>query len=206
MLRSGGVVAVPTDTVYGLAADARSEQATQALFALKGRPRTLELPVLVASAADALSLAALPARPRLEVLAAAFWPGALTVVVERAPGAGLHLGGDPATVGLRVPDQALVRELAARVGPLAVTSANRHGEQPCTSAEEARRLVGGAAFVLDGGCCAGRPSTVVTLVGQVPRLVRPGPVPLEDVEAVLAPSPGGPQERRGSKRNRRAAT
>ena len=206
VLQAGGVVAVPTDTVYGLAADARSESATQAIFALKGRPLALELPVLVATATDALALAAAAARARLGLLAAAFWPGALTVVVDRCPGAELHLGGDPATVGLRVPDQAAVRELAAMVGPLAVTSANRHSERPCTSAEEARLVVGDGTLVLDGGRCDGQPSTVVSLAGPEPRLLRAGPVRLEDVAGVLAGAPPGPQARRGSQRNRRAAT
>jgi tRNA threonylcarbamoyl adenosine modification protein (Sua5/YciO/YrdC/YwlC family) len=185
----GEVVAVPTDTVYGLAADPRQEDAAARLFAVKRRPESVALPVLVASVADGLDLAAPVARPRLALLARRYWPGALTVVVERSAGATLHLGGDSRTVGLRCPAHPLVRELCARVGPLAVTSANLHGDASCRSAAEVREVFGEEIAVLDGGPCAGTPSSVVSLVDGEVRLLRAGPVRLEDVVATLEQSP-----------------
>jgi len=183
-LRAGEVVAVPTDTVYGLAARPDSPAATARVFELKGRPDALALPVLVAGLDQALSLAAPPHRP-LEALARAFWPGALTVVVRRSRGVELAVGGDAATVGLRCPDDPGVRRLCELVGPLAVTSANRHGEPPCTSPAEVRAAFGAIAL-LDGGQRAGEPSSVVSIVEGRPVELRRGPIPLDAIEAVLA--------------------
>ncbi len=186
-LAAGEVVAVPTDTVYGLAVMPRSETARRALFELKGRPEQLALPVLVPSAEAAMALAAAgPRRGDLERLAAAFWPGAVTVVVPLDPAAGLLLGGDGASVGLRCPGHRLLLALLERTGPLAVTSANRHGEPPCTTAAAVRvAFPGGLGAVLDGGRCDGTPSSVVSLTGPAPVLLRAGPVGLDEVRAVL---------------------
>lgn len=185
----GEVVAVPTDTVYGLAADPRQPGAVASLFAMKRRPDSVALPVLVASAADALALADAAARPRLALLARRHWPGALTLVVERSPEVELHLGGDPRTLGVRCPGHPLVRELCARAGPLAVTSANLHGEASCRSADEVRDTFGDALAVLDGGACAGIASSVVSLVAGEVKLLRAGPVSLEEVVASLEQAP-----------------
>ncbi|MCU1495487.1 MAG: threonylcarbamoyl-AMP synthase [Acidimicrobiaceae bacterium] len=189
-LQRGEVVAIPTDTVYGLAVDAGSVDAAASVFALKRRPDSVALPLLVASTDQAAQLAAPEALERLEQLARSFWPGALTIVVARAAGTNLHVGGDPATIGLRCPEHPLVRELCSIVGPLATTSANRHGEQPCSSADEVRTLFGSELLVLDGGPCAGEPSTVISLVGPEPVLLRAGPVPFEVIGAALAPPRG----------------
>lgn len=185
----GEVVSVPTDTVYGLAADPCQAGAAARLFAVKRRPESVALPVLVASTADALALADPVARPRLEVLARRYWPGPLTLVVERSPDVTLHLGGDPGTVGLRCPGHPLVRELCARVGPLAVTSANRHGDTSCRTADEVREVFGDAMVVLDGGDCGGIPSSVVSLVAGEVRLLRAGPVGVDDVIRALEEPP-----------------
>ena len=186
-LRAGEVVAVPTDTVYGLAADPAVPGATDAVFALKGRPPRLALPVLVADLgqADAVAGPGGLAGPGL-VLAEAFWPGGLTVVVPRRPGLGWTLGGDEESVGLRCPASGSARRLCAAVGPLATTSANRHREAPATSAAEVTRAFGTGLLVVDGGPCRGEPSTVVDVSGAEPRLVREGGVPWRDVLAVLA--------------------
>ena len=185
-LRDGAVVAVPTDTVYGLAADPARAGATAAVFALKGRPAGLALPVLVAGLDQAGAVTGPggllgPGR----VLAEAFWPGALTVVVPRRPGLGWELGGDERTVGLRCPASDAARRLCAVVGPLATTSANRHGEAPATTAAGVRRAFGPGLLVVDGGPCAGAPSTVVDVCGEEPRLLREGGVAWRDVRAVL---------------------
>ncbi len=186
-LRAGGIVAVPTDTVYGVAALADSPEGCGALFRLKGRPPTVALPVLVADLEGALALAAAGARDRLAAVGRAWWPGPLTLVVEaarRMP----HLGGDGTTVGLRCPDDPLVAALCRRVGPLAVTSANAHGAPPCTTAGEVRAaFAAGLSGVLDGGRRAGEPSSVVSLVGGEVAVVRSGPVGEEAVRAALAP-------------------
>ena len=186
-LSAGDVVAIPTDTVYGLAADPTRAGATGALFALKGRPAELDLPVLVASVEQAEALAGpdgLPAPARW--LADAFWPGALTVVVPRRAGLEWDLGSAGDTVGLRLPDHPIARALCERVGPLAATSANRHGEPPCTDAASVTAVFGAHLVVVDGGRCAGRPSTVVTVIGSTARCLREGAVSWVDVERVLA--------------------
>jgi len=179
---------VPTDTVYGLAAQPRLEPARRALFELKGRPEHLALPVLVPDLAGALELAAPgPAKDALAVLAGRFWPGPLTVVVPLARAAGLLVGGDGETVGLRCPGHALLLELLAATGPLAVTSANRHGEPPCTTTAQVRAVFAGAlGAVLDGGPCEGTPSSVVSLLGPEPELLRPGPVAVDEVVRALS--------------------
>lgn len=196
VLGSGGVVALPTDTVYGLAAVAADPLAAERVFALKGRPESVALPVLVADLEQALEVVAGPFHPALAALAEAFWPGALTVVAARAPGARVEVGGDGSTVGVRCPAHRAVQAVCAAVGPLAVTSANRHGGAPCTSAREVRSLFGEELVVLDGGRCDGVPSTVVALGGdEGAALLRAGPVELLEVLEVLrslAPGPPAP--------------
>jgi len=175
-LAAGLVVAVPTDTVYGLAVDPTVGGATERLFAAKDRPREVAVAVLVADAAQATSVAA-PLPDVARRLVVRFWPGALTLVLARRPGFDLDLGGDPATVGVRCPAHDAVRELCRRVGPLAVTSANRHGEPTPALAQEVAAVVGDrVALVLDGGACAGAPSTVVDCTGAQPVVLREGAI------------------------------
>lgn len=185
---AGGVVAIPTDTVYGLGVDAGLEGATARLFALKGRPDTVALPVLVAEPAVARDLATLDLSARR--LIERFWPGPLTLVLRRAAGVRLDLGGDPATIGLRCPGNDVARRLLARTGPLAVSSANRHGEAPATTAAAVRAGFGPAvAAVLDGGRCEGAASTVISLAGDGWALLRAGSITAGDLEAVLGVPP-----------------
>jgi release factor glutamine methyltransferase len=173
-LRAGLVVAVPTDTVYGVAVDPSVPGAIDRLFAVKHRPREVSIAVLVASPDDASRLAVVSGRAAR--LMARFWPGPLTIVFERAAGVvDLDLGGDPATVGVRCPDHDLVRSLAGEVGPLATTSANRHHEPTPTDAAGVAAVFGDeVAVVVDGGVCAGAPSTVVSVVGGELSLLREG--------------------------------
>jgi L-threonylcarbamoyladenylate synthase len=136
-LRRGRVAAIPTDTVYGLAAVPSQPAAIEAIYVLKGRPAELPLPILAADLDAVLALLGqLP--PAAVVLARACWPGALTLVVPAPAPLAAAVGSTDATVGVRVPDHALVRRLLARSGTLAVTSANRHGEPPCLSATQVR--------------------------------------------------------------------
>jgi L-threonylcarbamoyladenylate synthase len=161
-LGRGEVVGIPTDTVYGIVA---LPQFRQQLYEIKGRPPSLELPILVADVAQARTLAAFS--PLAERLAARFWPGKLTIVIG--------------AVGLRVPAHEVPVELCRAVGPLASTSANLHGEPPLTTAPEVEKLPG-VAVVVDGGECAGAPSTVVAVDGHQLRVIREAAIPLRDVD------------------------
>jgi L-threonylcarbamoyladenylate synthase len=165
VLARGSVIAVPTDTVYGLAARLDRDEAVAAIFELKGRPDALALPVLVAGTDQAQRLVARwPAAAAR--LAVRFWPGALTVVVPARPEIGARVGGDGASVGIRNP---------------------RHGAPPCTSAAEVVAAFGPAAgLVVDGGRCDGLPSTVVDCTGEEPACLREGAIPWSAVTAALA--------------------
>ena len=177
VLRAGGVVLLPTDTVYGLAVSTKVPGATARLFELKGRHRDVPIAVLVADPDQAWRLAAAPLPESARRLAARWWPGALTLVVARDAAWTVDLGGDPATVGLRCPDQELVRSLCRAVGPLATTSANRHAEPTPATAREAAAAVGHTGLVVDGGRLAGVPSTVVDCTVSPVRVLREGAVP-----------------------------
>lgn len=175
-LRRGGVVALPTDTVYGLAVDPRVPGATRRLFQVKDRPDDVPVAVLVASA-DQARLLADPVPAAAARLMAAHWPGALTIVLPRRKGVGLDLGRPPTTVGVRCPAEALVRTVADRVGPIATTSANRHGEPtPATAGEIADLFGDRLALVVDGGSRPGTASTVVDCTGPEPVVLRQGAV------------------------------
>jgi tRNA threonylcarbamoyl adenosine modification protein (Sua5/YciO/YrdC/YwlC family) len=182
-LKAGTVVAIPTDTVYGLAVDPRRAGATDAVFALKNRPPALELPVLVTDVDQGEALAGPDGlSPLARRLAALFWPGPLTIVVARSAAAALwDLGGDGGTVGLRCPAHTVARRLCALVGPLATTSANRHGMPPLTTAEAVAQEFGELVTVVDGGVCEGVPSTVVDATADSPRCIRQGAVAWDEV-------------------------
>jgi len=183
-LRSGRVVAIPTDTVYGLAVDPRCVGATNALFVLKERPHSLTLPVLVADYESARALSGPSGFGRVATrIARKLWPGAVTLVVERAPGLGWDLGDDDSSIGLRCPDHTFARELCRRVGALATTSANRHGRAPLTTAEQVHREFGDTAMVVNGGELSGHSSTVVDVRGRDPVCLRRGAVSWEEILA-----------------------
>lgn len=184
-LRDGGVVLLPTDTVYGLAARPGDPAATDRLFALKGRDADTPLAVLCADVAQALELAHPSIGAAVAVVGEQWWPGPLTLVVPRRPGLELHLGEPATTIGLRVPDHDVVRAVAAATGPIAATSANRHGEPtPSTAAEAADALGPGLALVVDAGPVAARASSVIDATTAPWTTLRDGPVSLVDVLAV----------------------
>jgi L-threonylcarbamoyladenylate synthase len=185
-LRGGDIVGVPTDTVYGLAADPFRAGATDRLFRAKGRPRNVELPVLVAGVDQALELAfSVPAAARR--LMDRYWPGPLTLVLPRRPDLDADLGEDDATIGVRCPAHPVPLALCREVGPLATTSANRHGEPPLTTAGALQGALGAMVdLVLDAGACDGRPSTVLDVTGEDPRLLRAGAVEWEELLGVAA--------------------
>lgn len=182
-LAAGKVVAVPTDTVYGLAVDPRLAGAVDRVFALKQRPEQFQLPVLIADPAGLVDLA--EATAAAERLISRYWPGPLTLVLPRRSGIAFDLGGDSATIGLRCPANSLLRELLRSTGPLAVTSANRHGEAPLRTADEVRGHFGAAVTaVLDGGRCDGRPSTVISLTGAGVKCLREGVLLFAELAAI----------------------
>lgn len=186
-LRAGRLVAFPTETVYGLGADASNPDAVARVFAVKGRPTSHPLIVHVASAAALPAWAAeVPAAATR--LAARFWPGPLTLVLRRGPHTPLAVTGGHDTVALRVPAHPVALALLERFGGgLAAPSANRFGSVSPTTAQHVRDDLGhDVDVVLDGGACAvGVESTIVDLSGEAPVLLRPGGVAREDLESVL---------------------
>ncbi len=189
----GGLVAFPTDTVYGVGADAGSPAAVARLFAAKRRPATRPLPVLIAGSPGLLDCCSdLP--DAAVALAREFWPGPLTIIVQRSPliCPEAVAGGD--TVGLRVPDLRLARQVLSAVsGPMAVTSANLSGEESTTSPAEVLRTLGPSLDVLIDASVpgSGMPSTVIDLTHSPPRLLRKGAITLEQLEAAIGAVIGG---------------
>ena len=185
-VQEGGLVVLPTDTVYGIGADAFTPSAVSALLAAKGRGRSMPPPVLVGSvrAAAALteSLGAFG-----QDLIDEFWPGPLTLVFRATPTLNWDLGDTLGTVAIRMPLHAVALELLRRTGPMAVSSANRHGSPPATTAAEAQAQLGaGVSVYLDGGPCADSvPSTILDLTGTVPRMLRAGAVSIDQLRKVV---------------------
>lgn len=175
VLRAGGTVVLPTDTVYGLAALPSVPGATGALLDLKGRSSEQPFAVLVADAGQARDLGEL-ASPVVQRWMDEFWPGPLTLVLRRTAAAlPLALGGSAKTIGVRCPDHAFVRAVAAKVGPIATTSANRHGDpSPTTAAEAVASLLGPVDLMVDGGPAGTVASTVVDATADPSRILRRG--------------------------------
>ncbi|MGW0970014.1 L-threonylcarbamoyladenylate synthase [Streptomyces sp. NPDC002516] len=187
VLRAGGLVALPTETVYGLGANAEDPVAVARIFQVKGRPPSHPLIVHIA-AADQLDdwVEEVPATARL--LAERFWPGPLTLVLRRGRRVPLEATGGLETVAVRVPDHPVALALlSAFGGGVTAPSANRFGSVSPTTADHVRAELGDAVdFVLDGGSCqVGVESTIVDVTGGMPSILRPGGVTREDLEAVL---------------------
>jgi L-threonylcarbamoyladenylate synthase len=188
VLRNGGLVAVPTDTLYGLAACALNEVAVHRVFTAKGRSGGMPLPVLIADTKD-LATYAVDILPVAWKLAERFWPGPLTLVLRKAPVVPYVVTGGADTVGLRVPASDLVREIIRGLGaPITGTSANRTGRPGLTTADEVMaELRGLVDLVLDIGPITsdyqGAASTVLDMLAEPPLILREGPVSAEDIEA-----------------------
>jgi L-threonylcarbamoyladenylate synthase len=189
VLQAGGIVAFPTDTVYGIGVSLETPGGLERLYAAKQRPPDKAIALLVTDAAQAGDVGVLDAAA--ETLAAAFWPGGLTLVVPRRADrplpAALTGGGAVPTVGLRVPDHEAPRALARAVGPLPTTSANRSGEPEARDADELQALLGAAIdLILDGGPAhGGPPSTVVDTTVVPVRILRDGAVSADRIERCL---------------------
>jgi L-threonylcarbamoyladenylate synthase len=183
LLGAGEVVGLPTETVYGLAADGLNESAVRRVFAIKGRPPGHPVILHVGTSAD-LHRYAESVPEAAEKLVRAFWPGPLTLVLRRSAAVPDVVTGGRDTVGLRMPAHPLALDVLRRLGrPLAAPSANRFGKVSPTSAEHVLADLGDdVPFVLDGGRCeVGLESTIVDLSGAVPRLRRPGKITIEDM-------------------------
>lgn len=182
----GQLVLLPTDTVYGVAADAFTPAAVTGLLAAKNRGRAMPVPVLIGEASTLGGLVTdLP--DSAHRLAEAFWPGGLTLVVEHAPSLAWDLGDAEGTVAVRLPDDDLTRDLLRRTGPLAVSSANRSGRPAATTAQEAAEQLGErAAVVLDGGPrSSSAASTIVDCTAPTPRVLRIGAIAVEQLREIV---------------------
>lgn len=194
VLAAGGLVALPTDTVYGIAVALATPGGIERLFAAKSRPPDKAIALLLADTDQAPEIGVMNAAATS--LAQAFWPGGLTLVVPRRtdrplPAAltgGALAPGAILTVGLRVPDHDAPRALARAVGPVPTTSANRSGEPEARDADEIEARLGDAVdLILDGGPSTGGPaSTVVDCTGDRPTVLRVGAIPVAEIEAILA--------------------
>ncbi len=185
-VRGGRLVVLPTDTVYGVGADAFQRDAVAALLAAKGRGRDMPVPVLVATHEALYAIAdRLPDEARR--LVEAFWPGALTLVLHHTPHLAWDLGDARGTVAVRMPSHPVALDLLRQTGPMAVSSANRTGLPPATTAEQARSQLGDAVEIyLDAGPCSEAvPSTIVDLTGVRGQVLRQGALPLDRLREVL---------------------
>jgi L-threonylcarbamoyladenylate synthase len=191
VLRSGGIVALPTDTVYGIAVSLDAPDGIERLFHVKRRPPEKGIALLLADPLQAESIAILSDAAKR--LAAAFWPGPLTLVLPRRTGIDLPsaLTGGAPTVGVRLPDHPVPRALAAAIGPLPTTSANLSGEPDALDAATVVAMLGGGVdLVLDGGPTRGSvPSTVVDCTVEPPVILREGALGRAEVLAALEADP-----------------
>ena len=185
VLQRDGLVAFPTDTVYGVGALAFHAAAVRRIYSAKDRPVQKAIPVLIADLAD-LAKVTLEITQAAARLASHFWPGPLTLVVAKHPELPETVSAGP-TVGVRVPDHPVARTLLRSAGPMAVTSANLSDQpSPCTAKEVFAQLGGRIALIIDGGKTPGGvPSTVVDCIGTEPRILRLGPVSKDEIWAVF---------------------
>jgi L-threonylcarbamoyladenylate synthase len=186
VLRKGGVVAFPTDTVYGIGALVDDDGAIERLYRVKNRLADKPIPVLVSTVED-VKLVALSMPSVARKLAAAFWPGPVTLVILRRSDLTNLLSAEP-TIGVRMPDQKVALSLLDAIGPLAVTSANVSGTpNSCTAKAVLDNLGGSIELILDGGeTPGGIPSTVVDCTLEKPTILRSGPIHEEEIKAALS--------------------
>jgi L-threonylcarbamoyladenylate synthase len=187
-VQRGQLVVLPTDTVYGIGADAFSPEAVKRLLAAKGRGRDMPPPVLV-SAATTLDALAVGVPSYARALTQALWPGPLTLVCRQQPSLQWDLGDTRGTVAVRMPDHEVAIELLSRTGPLAVSSANKSGLPAATNADAAESMLGDDVEVLlDAGETSDEvPSTIVDVTGDTGRVLRLGAVSLERLNEIVSP-------------------
>ena len=185
ILKKGGIVAFPTDTIFGLGACADDEKAVARIYQVKERPRTMALPLLVADTSQVREVAAhIP--PVARLLAKKFWPGALTIVFCRSRSVLDIVTGGGNTVAVRIPAHPVPVALVRAAGPLVGTSANLSGKRSNFTADGVRSQLGDRIdFIIDGGRCpGGRESTIVDVTGETPVALREGAIPIEELRHV----------------------
>ena len=184
ILNKGGLVAFPTDTVYGLGVPVFNGKAIEGIYWAKKRPVEKSIPILIGEVDDLLKVA-LNIPEKAMKLASRFWPGPLTLVVPKRPELPAQVSSSP-TVGVRIPDHSMARQLLILVGPMAVTSANLSGQpSPSTAGEVMSQLSGRINLILDGGTTPGGvPSTVVDCTGSELQVLREGPISKDDILSV----------------------
>jgi L-threonylcarbamoyladenylate synthase len=187
-VQRGELIVLPTDTVYGIGADAFDPAAVRALLGAKGRGRDMPPPVLV-SAATTIDALAVKVPGYARALIEAFWPGPLTLVCHQQSSLQWDLGDTRGTVAVRMPDLDITRELLERTGPLAVSSANKTGMPAATDADQAEQMLGDeVAVIIDAGeSPGGEASTIVDVTGTQGRVLRRGALSLEQLNEVLEP-------------------
>jgi L-threonylcarbamoyladenylate synthase len=186
-LAQGQVIAVPTDTVYGVAASLAHPEAIAALFALKHRPTSVALPILVDSTQQ-IAACGVEWTESAARLASAMWPGPLTIVVTVPQHLATLVGATTSSAGFRIPNDEGLRAILARSGPLCVTSANNHGDPPCQSASQVRAAFETStllAGIVDAGDRAGTVSTVVEISERTWRVLREGAIEISRIAAIL---------------------
>ena len=185
--RAGELIVLPTDTVYGIGADAFIPASVTTMLAAKGRGRNMPPPVLVGTARAAAALVD-DLGPFGQDLIDEFWPGALTLVFRSSPTLMWDLGDTKGTVALRMPLHAVALDVLKQTGPMAVSSANRHGQPAATTAADAEQQLGESISVyLDSGPCTDAiPSTILDLTGTIPKVLRSGAVPVDRLRAICA--------------------
>jgi L-threonylcarbamoyladenylate synthase len=185
VIASGGLIAFPTDTIYGVACDPFNPTAIQRIYEAKERPEAKALPVLIGDFSQLAQLAS-SITDAVEAITQAFWPGALTVILPKAPRLPAELSPYP-TIGVRMPDLAVTRELLRATGPLATTSANiSGGPNPTTAQNVFEQLGGRIELLLDGGPTPGpTASTVVDLTTLEPKILRDGPISHANLQSCL---------------------
>jgi len=185
VLKQGGLVAFPTDTVYGLGACADNESAVARVYQVKARPRNMALPLLLADISQ-ISDVAYPVPPVAWLLVNKFLPGALTLVIAKSDSVLDIVTGGGSTVAVRIPDHPIPVALARDVGPIVGTSANLSGKPSALTADEVSGQLGDKIdLVIDGGRCpGGKESTIVDVTGEKPRILREGAIPREEISQV----------------------
>ncbi|MGC2939971.1 MULTISPECIES: L-threonylcarbamoyladenylate synthase [unclassified Brevibacterium] len=183
---TGNLLVIPTDTVYGIAADAFSASAVAALLAAKGRGRDMPPPVLVPRAETIFGLVD-GVDETVLALTAKFWPGPLTIIANAQPSLDWDLGDTHGTVAVRMPDDEAALSLLGRTGPLAVSSANISGRPAAQNADEAQEMLGDDVDIyVDGGAReSGTSSTIIDLSGDVPRILRRGPITADQLREIV---------------------
>jgi len=186
ILNSGGLIAIPTDTVYGLGALAFDGRAVRKIYKVKGRSNEKAIPILIGDPGD-LEKVSFNVSPMVQKLAGYFWPGPMTLVVPKNPSIPDAVS-TTRSVGVRVPNHLITRKILRATGPLAVTSANFSGrENPSNALEVLAQLDGSIPLIIDGGLVGnGLASTVVNCMGSEPVILREGPITLEHIKKALA--------------------